>query len=90
MSWSKTPPPKEGWYWFKNGCDGIDCLSVCNIIRIGLAVNYSQVFGWVAVKEMDGEWWDETIIPSWLCPQNNTSDADNNCGRSDCPVCRKV
>jgi hypothetical protein len=55
MTWTKTPPTGEGWYWWR--LDASHAASVTHVTFQGLA---GVAFRTLKVS---GEWWDEPLTP---------------------------
>ena len=59
MSWTKTPPTKEGYYFWRMFPK--DCYSILEIIKEDGILKFCDSDGEFLIAGLGGEWWDSPV-----------------------------
>jgi len=59
MSWTKTPPTKEGYYFWRMFPK--DCYSILEIIKEDGILKFCDSDGEFPIAGLGGEWWDSPV-----------------------------
>jgi len=59
MSWTKTPPTKEGYYFWRMFPK--DCYSILEIIKEDGIPKFCDSDGEFLIAGLGGEWWDSPV-----------------------------
>ena len=59
MSWTETPPTKEGYYFWRMFSK--DCYSILEIIKEDGILKFCDSDGEFPIAGLGGEWWDSPV-----------------------------
>lgn len=80
MAWTKNPPTKPGWHWYRYpGDEGPEIVRVRQL-RFGLSFAFTDVEEWYPVESSSGKWWDQPLIPP-------TDEGGSLMARKPCKTC---